>query len=85
MMENTTLKKFDIHGRGLPQEIIDAVEKAPPFGTSEYQAWADALFEQERKTLPSWTLDESLRAMERERAGYNGLGELWGCTPVTNS
>jgi hypothetical protein len=67
----------------LPPEVEAEIALAPNRGTPEYDAWVDKLREQAfSKGLPAYTCDDVLRAMERERAGYDGLGELWGCTPT---
>jgi hypothetical protein len=58
----------------------------PEWGTPEHVAWVDALREEEfRNGLRRFGGDEVLVAMERERAGYDGLGELWGCVPPTQT
>jgi hypothetical protein len=57
--------------------------KVPERGTPEHIAWVEGLRQEEfRNGLRRFTTDELLVAMERERAGYDGLGELWGCTPI---
>jgi hypothetical protein len=67
----------------LPPEVEAEVARAPKRGTPEHWAWVDKLREQAfSKGLPAYTCEDVLRAMERERAGYDGLGELWGCTPT---
>jgi hypothetical protein len=67
----------------LPPEVEAEVARAPKRGTPEYDAWVDKLREQAwSKGLRRFSGDEVLIAMERERAGYDGLGELWGCTPT---
>jgi hypothetical protein len=69
-----------------PPEMAAEMAKlpnAPKRGTPEHQAWVDDLRERAWKGgLRRFTTDELLVAMERERAGYDGLGELWGCTPT---
>jgi hypothetical protein len=55
----------------------------PDRGRPEYDAWVEGLREQAWKEgLRRFSGDEVLVAMERERAGYDGLGELWGCVPI---
>jgi hypothetical protein len=67
----------------LPPDVVEALKNVPERGTPEHDAWAEGLRQSAfRNGLRSFTLDESLRAMERERAGYDGLGELWGCVPT---
>jgi hypothetical protein len=57
--------------------------KAPKRGTPEHLAWVEGLRERAWKDgLRPFTTDELLVAMERERAGYDGLAELWGCIPT---
>jgi hypothetical protein len=57
--------------------------KAPKWGTPEHQAWVEDLRKRAWKGgLRRFSGDEVLIAMERERAGYDGLGELWGCVPA---
>jgi hypothetical protein len=64
-------------------EVEAELAQVPDVGTPEYDAWVDGLREAEyRNGLRRFTTDELLVAMERERAGYDGLGELWGCTPT---
>jgi hypothetical protein len=51
-------------------------------GSPEYNAWVDGLREEAfneglRRDI---TVDEVLYALERDRAGYDGLGELWRST-----
>jgi hypothetical protein len=66
-----------------PPEVEAEIARAPKRGTPERAAWVDNLREQAWKEgLRRFTTDELLVAMERERAGYDGLGELWGCTPT---
>jgi hypothetical protein len=66
-----------------PPEVEAELARVPERGTPEYDAWVDGLREQAWKDgLRRFTTDELLVAMERERAGYDGLGELWGCTPI---
>jgi hypothetical protein len=70
----------------LPPEVEAEIALAPELGTPEYDAWVDKLREQAfSKGLRRFTTDELLVAMERERAGYDGLGELWGCIPPTQT
>jgi hypothetical protein len=65
----------------LPKEVLDILKTAPEYGTPAFSTWLDERFQAEKRNgLRAFTLDESLKAMERERAGYDGLGELWGCT-----
>jgi hypothetical protein len=67
----------------LPPEVEAEIARAPKRGTPERAAWVDKLREQAWKEgLRRFSGDEVLIAMERERAGYDGLGELWGCTPT---
>jgi hypothetical protein len=64
-------------------EVEAELANVPERGTPEYDAWVDGLREEEfRNGLRRFTTDELLVAMERERAGYDGLGELWGCVPM---
>jgi hypothetical protein len=66
-----------------PPEIEAEIVNAPAIGTPGRQAWVDKLRERAWKEdgLRPFTTDELLVAMERERAGYDGLRELWGCVP----
>jgi hypothetical protein len=67
----------------LPPEVEAEIARAPKRGTPEHDAWVDKLREQAwSKGLRRFTTDELLVAMERERAGYDGLSELWGCIPT---
>jgi hypothetical protein len=51
-------------------------------GTPEYDAWVDGLREQafSKGLRRDISTDEVLYALERDRAGYDGLGELWRST-----
>jgi hypothetical protein len=67
----------------LPPEVEAELALAPEVGAPGWDEWVDKLREQAfSKGLPAYTCEDVLRAMERERAGYDGLGELWGCTPT---
>jgi hypothetical protein len=62
----------------------DGLAEAPALGTAAWLDWVLELREQAwQEGMPHFTIDEGLRALERERAGYDGLGELWGCTPTS--
>jgi hypothetical protein len=64
-------------------EVLEEMKNVPERGTPEYGEWLEEMRQAEfRNGLRAFTLDESLIALERERAGYNGLGELWGCVPT---
>jgi hypothetical protein len=66
----------------LPPEVEAEIARAPKRGTPERAAWLDNLREQAfREGLRrDITTDEVLYALERDRAGYDGLGELWRST-----
>jgi hypothetical protein len=67
----------------LPPEVEAELALAPEVGAPGWDEWVDDLRERAWKGgLRRFTIDELLVAMERERAGYDGLGELWGCTPT---
>jgi hypothetical protein len=67
----------------LPLEVEEELAHAPKIGTPEREGWLDSLRERAwSRGLRKFTTDELLLALERERAGYDGLGELWGCTPT---
>jgi hypothetical protein len=67
----------------LKRQVEAEIARAPKRGTPEYDAWVNKLREQAWKEgSRRFSGDEVLIAMERERAGYDGLGELWGCTPT---
>jgi hypothetical protein len=82
-VEQKPLKKFDIYAQGLPPEMLAFMKDVPPRGTPEHAKWVDDQITEARKHIRPFTTDELLKAMERERAGYNGLGELWGCVPTS--
>jgi hypothetical protein len=83
-MENMQTTKWRTPVELLPPEVVAGLKQAPADRTSpEYRAWLQSAYEAEKRNgLRSFTLDESLWAMERERAGYNGVGELWGTVPT---
>jgi hypothetical protein len=64
--------------------ISNVFFNSPDLGTPEYLVWVNELRERAWKEdgLRRFGGDEVLIAMERERAGYDGLGELWGCVPA---
>jgi hypothetical protein len=63
----------------LPPEVEAESARAPEWGTPEHDAWLDNLREQaySKGLRRDITTDEVLYALERDRAGYDGLGELW--------
>jgi hypothetical protein len=66
-----------------PAEVLEWLKTAPKWGTPECKKALDEAREEEwRKGLRAFTTEEMLAALDRERAGYDGLGELWGCTPI---
>ncbi|MDR3172258.1 MAG: hypothetical protein LBU17_11670 [Treponema sp.] len=66
-----------------PPEVEAELARAPEVGAPGWDEWVDELRERAfSRGLRHFSGDEVLIAMERERAGYDGLGELWGCTPT---
>jgi hypothetical protein len=64
--------------------VEEGLARAPKFQTPEWGEWLEEQKEAAwREGLRKFTTDEMLVALERERAGYDGLGELWGCTPIS--
>jgi hypothetical protein len=66
----------------LPPEVEAEIARAPSHGTPEYDVWVDKLREAEYRNglRRDISVDEVLYALERDRAGYDGLGELWRST-----
>jgi hypothetical protein len=66
----------------LTPEVEAEIARAPKHGTPEYDVWVDKLREQafSKGLRRDISTDEVLYALERDRAGYDGLGELWRST-----
>jgi hypothetical protein len=68
----------------MPPEVEEIRKTIPKWGTPECKKWIDNAREKAWKNgMPKFNGDDVLKAMERERAGYNGLGELWGSVPMS--
>jgi hypothetical protein len=63
----------------LPPEVEAELALAPEVGAPGWDEWVDKLREQafSKGLRRDISTDEVLYALERDRAGYDGLGELW--------
>jgi hypothetical protein len=66
----------------LPPEVEAEIARAPEVGAPGWNAWVNALRERafSKGLRRDISTDEVLYALERDRAGYDGLGELWKST-----